>query len=639
MKFVYVTLFLICFYKSSSQDVNFGRIAYYPFNGTANDHIGNNDASVHGASLYSDRFGNVNSAYSLDGVDDFIEIPHDPLLNFGANEDFSIVLWVKVANVQNDMGGTNSGILGKWNEITTSSYPYAIRYWNINESTSRQEKIFALRYDSQGCGNNPMVTSPCKLTSEKWHQIVLRKKGNEIAYFQDRILQGVEQDNTSLTCGTKNSFPILIGKRNFDQRYFTGIIDDISFYNRAITNDEIALLFTQNGWLGPPSDLEFISFSFTEQLEPATIIETMRTIDIKVACDTDVTNLVASFNLSNGAIASVNGLHQISEVNSNNFTQEVKYLITASDGCTAQEWTITVIKETLSQEEIDSQTAFQSFVVPGQLGQSAIDLNNHTIDLMVSCSADLSHLISSFSLPNGAIANISGVSQKSGVTSNNFSSPVIYTVNDIQGCSEQEWTITVTKEQLSQEEIDSETAFQSFIVSDQKSSSDINLAKHTIDIEVPCGKDLSKLVSDFSLPLGATAQVKGVLQTSGITSNDFTDTVIYHVFGRNECMIQKWSITVQQKSWEKVDYRSREFFLPNIITPNGDNLNDTFQIGTLLQNSGFSLYNIYGRKVYYDRYYKNDFSGSGLSPGVYYFTIKSRCVDKLIKGYLHIVKN
>ena len=52
-----------------------GLIAYYPFNRNANDESENgNHGTVYGATLTTDRFGNPDSAYSFDGVDDYIEV-------------------------------------------------------------------------------------------------------------------------------------------------------------------------------------------------------------------------------------------------------------------------------------------------------------------------------------------------------------------------------------------------------------------------------------------------------------------------------------------------------------------------------------------------------------------------------------
>ena len=56
------------FLAQASADLNDGLIAYYPFNGNANDESGNgNDGTVNGATLTNDRFGNEDSAYSFDG--------------------------------------------------------------------------------------------------------------------------------------------------------------------------------------------------------------------------------------------------------------------------------------------------------------------------------------------------------------------------------------------------------------------------------------------------------------------------------------------------------------------------------------------------------------------------------------------
>ena len=55
------------------QDLSDGLVAYYPFNGNADDESGNgNNGKVNGATLTTDRNGNANSAYDFDGNDDFI---------------------------------------------------------------------------------------------------------------------------------------------------------------------------------------------------------------------------------------------------------------------------------------------------------------------------------------------------------------------------------------------------------------------------------------------------------------------------------------------------------------------------------------------------------------------------------------
>ncbi|MEJ6801976.1 MAG: hypothetical protein QNK77_12425, partial [Crocinitomicaceae bacterium] len=70
-----------------------GLVGWWGFNGNANDESGNgNNGTVNGATLTTDRFGNPNSAYDFDGVDDFIEVLDTPELSFGS-DNFSVAIW------------------------------------------------------------------------------------------------------------------------------------------------------------------------------------------------------------------------------------------------------------------------------------------------------------------------------------------------------------------------------------------------------------------------------------------------------------------------------------------------------------------------------------------------------------------
>ena len=92
-------LFLLLFIPNfllAQVNLNQGLVAYYPFSGNANDASGNNNNPVfNNATLAADRLGNPNSAYSFNGVDNYIRIPNSPSLN--PTNQISICAWVKVA--------------------------------------------------------------------------------------------------------------------------------------------------------------------------------------------------------------------------------------------------------------------------------------------------------------------------------------------------------------------------------------------------------------------------------------------------------------------------------------------------------------------------------------------------------------
>ena len=61
--------------KKEPEFLKEGLVAYYPFNGNANDESGNgNHGYLNGVTLSSDRFGESGKAYGFDGENNFIEI-------------------------------------------------------------------------------------------------------------------------------------------------------------------------------------------------------------------------------------------------------------------------------------------------------------------------------------------------------------------------------------------------------------------------------------------------------------------------------------------------------------------------------------------------------------------------------------
>ena len=105
----------------------------------------------------------------------------------------------------------------------------------------------------------------------------------------------------------------------------------------------------------------------------------------------------------------------------------------------------------------------------------------------------------------------------------------------------------------------------------------------------------------------------------------------YWVTVRNECGAVSDTITY-------TTYKSKVGFVPNVITPNGDDLNEYFKIDDKLTgNVSLLVMNRWGKVVYQSSSYINDWSGGDLSPGTYYVVIQGPCIEET-KDWLTILR-
>ena len=210
-----------------------GLMAYYPFNGNADDEsrFGNNGI-VSGATLTTDRFGNTASAYHFDGVDDYINLGNPPILNL--TEAVTISAWVKMDSVS-----TNAS---NWGSVFTKG---ATAYRLIFPGA-----VFApFEYTwAFGIANNAAyhVHSNTQATTS-WQHVVCTYDRAIMKIYLDGVMQTETYAlNEAIDV---NSSSIWIGNNSgFTDRCLKGSIDDIRIYNRALTGSEVQSLYHEGGW-------------------------------------------------------------------------------------------------------------------------------------------------------------------------------------------------------------------------------------------------------------------------------------------------------------------------------------------------------------------------------------------------------
>ncbi|WP_316794364.1 gliding motility-associated C-terminal domain-containing protein [Pedobacter frigoris] len=83
--------------------------------------------------------------------------------------------------------------------------------------------------------------------------------------------------------------------------------------------------------------------------------------------------------------------------------------------------------------------------------------------------------------------------------------------------------------------------------------------------------------------------------------------------------------------------------IPNVFTPNGDGKNDTFEIPGLdkyVENE-MTIINRWGSTVYQKKGYKNDWDGSSLNEGTYFYLLKLKSASnkwEVYKGYITLIR-
>jgi gliding motility-associated-like protein len=79
--------------------------------------------------------------------------------------------------------------------------------------------------------------------------------------------------------------------------------------------------------------------------------------------------------------------------------------------------------------------------------------------------------------------------------------------------------------------------------------------------------------------------------------------------------------------------------VPNIITPNGDAVNETFRLeGMKPQQWSVDIYNRWGRLVYHQASYDNAWDAAQQPPGTYYYRLYNSQNSQQLKGWVEVVR-
>lgn len=203
--------------------------------------------------------------------------------------------------------------------------------------------------------------------------------------------------------------------------------------------DEQAWTITLNN-VPPSTEKAILTYSIAEQTQAAVIDNDAHTIDIEVGFSIDLSDLVANFTISDLATVNIAGTAQVSGTTSNPYVlgDALVYSVVAEDG-SIQEWSVNITKA-----EVNTNTSFLTYSIPEQTEAAIINEIDHTVTISMEMCADITELVASFTLDYLAYSKVNVLTQVSGTTANDFTSPVLDTIF-AEDESYQVWTITVTQ--------------------------------------------------------------------------------------------------------------------------------------------------------------------------------------------------
>ena len=207
-----------------------GLIAYFPFNGNANDLSGNgSNGTVTGATLTSDRFGNSNTAYSFDGTNSYIDavLPNIPK----NNSSRTISGWFKTNDAFSDpnkyqVSIFNYGTLAKLQRLSLSVY----------------SKGYLEAITGSDFSNDDFYVNNFNYSNNDWYFFTVTYDGTQLSIY----VNGKFVDQKAVNLNTVGTL-FRIGQRisgDNTKEGFKGTIDDIAIWDRVLTPEEISALYT-----------------------------------------------------------------------------------------------------------------------------------------------------------------------------------------------------------------------------------------------------------------------------------------------------------------------------------------------------------------------------------------------------------
>ena len=206
-----------------------GMVSWWSGDNNALDLIGTNEGTLVNGATYA--AGLVGQAFSFDGVNDYVNVPHNASLSFNSTGPMSFDLWVYRTSTSN-----GQHILSKRTGCGSDDMNYLLVY----------DRVFhnGLCFVGTDAGGNLICTTggESDLPLNTWTHIAGTFDGNDLKLYINAELVGTK---TNAVMGPVNAVPLTIGAMGgcVETYPFGGLVDELEIFNRTLTAEEIAAIY------------------------------------------------------------------------------------------------------------------------------------------------------------------------------------------------------------------------------------------------------------------------------------------------------------------------------------------------------------------------------------------------------------